>query len=55
MIKSISLIAVSMAISFSTIAQGYNVTFSEEIKLRGKDRAYTQDIIGEDETTYLCC
>lgn len=49
MIKSISLIAVSMAISFSTLAQGYNVSFSEEIKLRGKDRAYTQDIIGEDE------
>lgn len=49
MLKPIALVIAFMAISINIMAQGYNVTFSEEIKLRGKDRAYTQDIIGEDE------
>jgi len=49
MLKPIALFVACLAISINTMAQGYDVTFSEEIKLRGKDRAYTKDIIGEDE------
>ena len=49
MLKPIALAIAFLSISINLIAQGYDVTFSEEIKLKGKDKAYTQEIIGEDE------
>ncbi len=49
MLKPIALAIAFLSISINIMAQGYDVTFSEEIKLKGKDKAYTQEIIGEDE------